>query len=305
MSENGAIKNGASSNGAANGNAEVPAAIDVLVRERRTFEPSAEFVEQALIKDRSVYEEADADYEGFWLARAKEFVEWYKEPTESLAWDPPHCTWFADGELNVSYNCLDKQINKGNGDKVAYHFVSESPDEEDQPITYSELKDEVCRLSNALRELGVKKGDRVAIYMGMVPQLPIAMLACARIGAPHVVVFGGFSVESLGERMEGTGASVLITQDEAWRKGGRVPLKKIADGAVKLAPSVEHVVVYKRTGGDVPFDETRDVWWHDIVEDASTEFEPERCAAEDTLFLLHTSGTTAKPKAPQHTTVDT
>ncbi|MQA72952.1 MAG: acetate--CoA ligase [Solirubrobacterales bacterium] len=278
------------------------AAIEVLVREGRTFPPSDDFVAQALIKDASVYEDAERDYEGFWLERAKEFVEWFTEPTESLEWDPPHCTWFADGELNVSYNCLDKQVNAGRGDKVAYHYVPEPPDEEHRSITFAELRDEVSRFANALRGLGVKKGDRVGIYMGMVPELPIAMLACARIGAPHVVVFGGFSADSLGERMESTGASVLITQDEGWRKGKKIALKAIADEAVKLAPTVERVIVLRRTGDQVPFAEGRDLWWHELVEGESTECEPERCNAEDVLYLLHTSGTTAKPKAAQHTT---
>src|SRR5436190_14647625 len=207
------------------GSVDAMAAIEVLVRENRTFPPSEEFKSQAVIGDRSVYDEAEDDYEGFWLARAKEFVEWFEEPTESLEWDPPHCTWFADGKLNVSYNCLDKQVERGHGGKVAYHYVPEPTDEEDRAITYAELRDEVCRFANALRKLGVETGDRVGIYMGLVPELPIAMLACARIGAPHVVVFGGFSAESLGERMSSTGASVLITQDEGWRKGGKITLK--------------------------------------------------------------------------------
>jgi acetyl-CoA synthetase len=281
---------------------QVQDTIEVLVREGRTFPPPPELTAQAIIKDTSVYEEAERDYEGFWLRRAKEFVEWYKEPTASLEWDPPHCTWFADGELNVSYNCLDKQINAGRGDKVAYHWVTEPVDEPDQSITYAQLKDEVCRLASGLRELGVRKGDRVGIYMGMVPQLPIAMLACARLGAPHVVVFGGFSPDSLGERMSSTGCKVVITQDEAWRKGAGIPLKEIADKAVQQAPTVERIVVYRRTGADVAMQEGRDLWWHDLVEGKPTECEPERCKAEDVLYLLHTSGTTAKPKAAQHTT---
>src|SRR3954454_9895883 len=228
----------------------VMAAIEVLVREGRTFPPPEDFVAQALINDPSIYDEADRDYEGFWLRRAKEFVTWLEEPKASLDWNPPHCTWFADGELNVSWNCLDKHVDAGRGDKVAYHFVPEPPDEEDRAITFGELRDEVSRLANALRKLGVRKGDRVGIYMGMVPELPIAMLACSRIGAPHVVVFGGFSAESLGERLEGTGAKAVITQDEAWRKGAGVALKTTADEAVKLAPSVETMIVLQRTGTD-------------------------------------------------------
>ena len=274
--------------------------IQVLVREGRTFPPPADFTAQAVIKDRSVYDEADRDYEGFWLRRAKEFVEWFVEPTQSLQFDPPHCTWFADGELNVSYNCLDRQVNAGRGDRVAYHWVTEPVEEPDQAITFAQLKDEVCRFANGLRELGVGKGDRVGIYMGMIPQLPIAMLACARLGAPHVVVFGGFSPESLGERMSSTGCTVLITQDQAWRKGDVLPLKEIADQAVKQAPTIERIVVFRRTGNETPMQPDRDIWWHDLVEGRPTVCEPERCNAEDTLYLLHTSGTTAKPKAAQH-----
>ena len=274
--------------------------IEVLVREGRTFPPPADFTAQAVIRDRSVYDEADRDYEGFWLRRAKEFVEWFVEPTQSLRFDPPHCTWFADGELNVSYNCLDRQVNAGRGDRVAYHWVTEPVEEPDQAITFAQLKDEVCRFANGLRELGVGKGDRVGIYLGMIPQLPIAMLACARLGAPHVVVFGGFSPESLGERMSSTECKVLITQDQAWRKGDVLPLKEIADQAVKQAPTIERIVVFRRTGNETPMQPDRDIWWHDLVEGRPTVCEPERCNAEDTLYLLHTSGTTAKPKAAQH-----
>ncbi|HKN94166.1 MAG TPA: acetate--CoA ligase [Thermoleophilaceae bacterium] len=287
----------------ATGAAEAVAEIEVLAKAGKSYPPPDEFKAQALVTDDSLYRAAEKDFEGFWLDQAKELVEWSKEPTKSLEWDPPHCTWFADGELNISYNCLDKHVEAGRGDKVAYHFVPEPIEEEPRAFTFAELKDEVCRFANGLKELGVKKGDRVGIYMGMVPELPIAMLACARIGAPHVVVFGGFSAESLGERMNSTGASVLITQDEARRKGGLIPLKHIADQALdQHAPSIEKMVVVRRTGGDVPMKDGRDFWWHDLVEGKSTDFEPENMNAEDVLYLLHTSGTTAKPKAAQHTT---
>jgi acetyl-CoA synthetase len=278
------------------------AEIEVLAKEGKSFPPSDEFKAQALVTDDSLHKAAAEDFEGFWLDQAKQLVSWFKEPTESLKWDPPHCTWFADGELNVSYNCLDRQVEAGRGEKVAYHFVPEPIEEEPRPITFAELKDQVCQFANALLELGVKKGDRVGIYMGMVPELPIAMLACSRIGAPHVVVFGGFSADSLAERMDSTGASVIITQDEARRKGGLIPLKHIADQALERAPSVQKMVVLRRTGAEVPMKEGRDVYWHDLVEGASTECEPARVGAEDVLYLLHTSGTTAKPKAAQHTT---
>jgi acetyl-CoA synthetase len=287
----------------ATGSAESAVAqIEVLAKEGHSFPPSEEFKAQALITDDSLHRAAEKDLDGFWLDQAKQLVEWFKEPTKSLEWDPPHCTWFADGELNISYNCLDKHVEAGRGDKVAYHFVPEPIEEEPRPITFAELKDEVCRFANALLELGVKKGDRVGIYMGMVPELPIAMLACARIGAPHVVVFGGFSADSLAERMDSTGASVMITQDEARRKGGLIPLKHIADQALERTPSVKKMVVLRRTGADVPMKDGRDSWWHDVVEGSSTEHEPEHMNSEDVLYLLHTSGTTAKPKAAQHTT---
>jgi acetyl-CoA synthetase len=279
---------------------ETQAAIEALIREERTFPPPEEFRATALIGDDSVYREAEADYEAFWSRLAREFVTWFEEPTKGLEWNPPHCTWFADGELNVAWNCLDKHVEAGRGSKIAYHWVGEPADDE-RDVTYQELLRDVCRLANGLRRLGVGKGDRVGIYMGMVPELPVAMLACARIGAPHVVVFGGFSSESLAERLRDTGAKVLLTQDEGWRKGGKVPLKENADEAADAAPSIERLVVYRRTGDPVPWNEARDVWWHDLVADQPDACEPERMNAEDTLYLLHTSGTTAKPKGAQHT----
>jgi acetyl-CoA synthetase len=277
------------------------AAIEALLDEARTFPPPEEFRANAIITDDEVYRRAEEDFEGFWSGLAREFISWLKEPTQALQWDPPHCTWFADGELNVSWNCLDKHVQAGRGEKVAYHWVGE-PEDERRDLTYSELLTEASRLANGLRSLGVQKGDRVGIYMGMVPELPVAMLACARLGAPHVVVFGGFSAESLAERMRDTGAKVLLTQDEGWRKGAKVPLKRNADDAASQAPELERFVVLRRTGDDVPWQEGRDVWWHELVGDQGDECEPERMNAEDPLFLLHTSGTTAKPKGAQHTT---
>jgi acetyl-CoA synthetase len=277
------------------------AAIEALLDEARTFPPPEEFRAGALIGDGEVYRRAEDDFEGFWAGLAGEFVTWTKEPTKALEWDPPHCTWFADGELNVAWNCLDKHVESGRGDKIAYHWVGE-PVDDTRDITYAELLAEVSRLANGLRSLGVQRGDRVGIYMGMVPELPVAMLACARIGAPHVVVFGGFSAESLAERMRDTGAKVLLTQDEGWRKGAKVPLKRNADDAGSQAPELERFVVLRRTGDEVPWHEGRDLWWHDLVDGQSDECEPERMNAEDPLFLLHTSGTTAKPKGAQHTT---
>ena len=241
-------------------NAESLVEIEALLNEQREFPPPDSFRAGALIRDDSVYEEAERDPEAFWMRLAHEFVGWSREPSKGLEWDPPHCTWFADGELNVAWNCLDKQVEAGRGDKVAYHWVGE-PEAETRDLTYSELLGSVCKLANGLRRLGIGKGDRVGIYMGMVPELPIAMLACARIGAPHVVVFGGFSAESLGERLGSTEAKLLITQDEAWRKGGRVPLKENADAAVAANPTIESVIVFQRTGCDVAWEDRRDVWW--------------------------------------------
>ncbi|MCC6223338.1 MAG: acetate--CoA ligase [Thermoleophilia bacterium] len=278
---------------------ETLALIEGLLKEHRTFPPPDELRESAIIRDDSVYREAEDDFEGFWARLADEFLTWYEQPTKRLEWNPPHCTWFEDGVLNVSANCLDRHVEAGRGDRVAYHWVGESPGES-RDLTYAELLREVSRLANGLRELGVRRGDRVGIYMGMVPELPVAMLACARIGAPHIVVFGGFSAESLAERLRDSGATVLITQDEGWRKGAKVPLKANADQAVALAPAVRRVVVLRRTGDPVPWEE-HDVWWHELVAGVPDTCEPERMGAEDTLFLLHTSGSTAKPKGALHT----
>jgi acetyl-CoA synthetase len=281
--------------------AAAEAAIDVLLQEKREFLPSPAFVKQAVVSDAAVYDQADRDLEGFWLDRTKEFLRWATPPTEGLEWDPPHCTWFADGRLNVSANCLDRHVEAGKGAKVAFHFVPEPEGDEDRAITYAELLADVCRFANGLKQLGIGKGDVVGLYMGMVPELAVAMLACARIGAPHVVVFGGFSAEALGERLESTGAKLLVTQDEAWRKGGRVPLKTTADAAAELAPTVQHMVVLRRTGADVPMQPGRDHDWAQFVSGQADTCPAEPMEAEHMLFALHTSGTTAKPKAVVHT----
>ena len=276
------------------------ATIEVLVQEGRTFPPPASFKAQAIINDESVYEEAERDFDGFWLSQAKEFVAWDREPTRGLDWNPPDFTFFADGRLNVAWNCLDKHVQAGKGDKVAYHWIPEPPDEPHQSITYGQLAEEVGRMANALKELGVRKGDRVGIYLGMVPEIAITMLACARLGAAHVVVYGGFSADSLGTRMADSEAKVLVTQNEGWRKGNRLPFKDIVDEACRMAPSVEHVLVLRRTDADVPMQDGRDVWWHDVVGRQSPECPPEMVDAEHMLYILHTSGTTAKPKGVQH-----
>jgi acetyl-CoA synthetase len=273
--------------------------IENLLQENRTFPPPAEFTAEA-VGTADLYEEADDDFVAYWTRQAKERITWFKEPTETLDdSNAPFFTWFADGELNISYNCLDRHLPDG-GDKVAYHWVGEPGDT--RTITYQELSDEVNRFANGLRSLGVEKGDRVAIYMGMVPELPIAMLACARIGAPHSVIFGGFSADSIVDRVNDQEARLLITCDGAWRRGSVVPLKENCDAAMTSTPSIEHCIVVNRTGTDVSMTDGRDVWWHDLVGDQSTVCEPEVMNAEDLLYILYTSGTTAKPKGIMHTT---
>jgi acetyl-CoA synthetase len=252
-----------------------------------------------VVQDRSVYERAEADHEAFWAEQADRLA-WVKRWDTVMTWTPPWVRWFEGGQLNASYNCLDRHVEAGGGDKVAYCWEGE-PGEE-RAITYRELLDEVSRFGNALKELGVRRGDRVAIYLGMVPELPVAMLACARIGAPHSVVFGGFSSESLRDRIIDAEAKVLITADGGYRRGAVVPLKANADEAIKECPTIEHVVTVRRTGGEHSFVEGRDLWYHDLIEDQSTVCEPEPMDSEDPLYLLYTSGTTGKPKGIVHTT---
>jgi len=279
--------------------ADVQRNIASLLSEDRVFEPSEGFRSAAVVQDRSVYEHADADPEAFW-AKEAERLDWFERWDTVMNWKPPWVTWFAGGKLNASVNCLDRHVQAGGGDKVAYHWEGE-PGEE-RTITYRELLDEVCRFGNALRALGVRKGDRVAIYLGMVPELPVAMLACARIGAPHSVVFGGFSAESLRDRINDAQAKVLITADGGYRRGSVVPLKDNADLAVKECPGIEHVVTVRRTGGKHAFEQGRDHWYHELVEAQPAECVPEQMDAEDPLYLLYTSGTTGKPKGIVHTT---
>ena len=279
--------------------ADVQRNIASLLSEDRVFEPSEGFRSAAVVQDSSVYEHADADPEAFW-AKEAERLDWFERWDTVMNWKPPWVTWFAGGKLNASVNCLDRHVQAGGGDKVAYHWEGE-PGEE-RTITYRELLDEVCRFGNALRALGVRKGDRVAIYLGMVPELPVAMLACARIGAPHSVVFGGFSAESLRDRINDAQAKVLITADGGYRRGSVVPLKDNADLAVKECPGIEHVVTVRRTGGKHAFEQGRDHWYHELVEAQPAQCVPEQMDAEDPLYLLYTSGTTGKPKGIVHTT---
>ncbi|MHB8631485.1 MAG: acetate--CoA ligase [Candidatus Limnocylindria bacterium] len=274
-------------------------ALDTLGTETRTFPPPADFARQANVTDRAIYNQADTDFEGFWAEHART-LSWRKPFTSVLEWDAPYAKWFADGQLNVSENCLDRHVRAGKGSKVAYHWEGEPGDT--RTITYQDLLDETQRCANALKELGVRKGDRVAIYMPMIPELPVAMLACARIGAPFTVVFGGFSAEALAGRIGDSEAKLVITADGGFRKGSIVPLKKNADDAVAQTQTVEKVLVVRRTQQQVSWTEGRDVWWHEIVAKQKADCPAEAVDAEHMLYLLYTSGTTAKPKGIVHTT---
>jgi acetyl-CoA synthetase len=277
---------------------------DALLVEERRFAPSEEFVANAVIKEPGVYDRAAADREAYWAEWAAD-LDWF-EPWETvLEWDPPFAKWFIGGKLNVSYNCLDRHVEGGKADKVALLWEGEPGDT--RSYTYAELLGEVARFANALRGLGVGRGDRVTIYLPMIPEAAIAMLACARIGAVHSVVFGGFSPESLADRNNDAQSKVLITADGGWRRGGVVPLKANSDEALKTSPSVEHVVVVRRGGElsdgvEVSMVEGRDHWYHDLLADAADTCEPERMDSEDILYILYTSGTTGKPKGVVHTT---
>jgi acetyl-CoA synthetase len=270
--------------------------IDTLFSEERRYPPSAEFAAQANAQP-GIYEE---DFDAFWTREANERVAWFEPWSTLYEWELPYAKWFIGGKLNVAWNCLDKHVEAGNGDRVAYYWEGE-PDGDRRALTYADLLREVTKLANGLKQLGVGKGTPVGIYMGMVPEAPIAMLACARLGAPHTVVFGGFSADSLSDRLQDMGCEVLITQDEAWRRGTTVPLKRTADEAVAAVPGVKSVVVLQRTGNDVPMTDGRDHWWHELAtDDAACAAEP--MDPEDLLYLLYTSGTTAKPKGIAHTT---
>ncbi|HZJ26370.1 MAG TPA: acetate--CoA ligase [Acidimicrobiia bacterium] len=273
--------------------------IEALLAEGRTFPPSPSFKDASLVVDTDLYDEADRDYQGFW-ARQALALDWFDEWDTICDWELPFAKWFVGGTLNVSHNCLDRHVSAGHGDQVAYHWEGEPGDT--RTITYAELTDEVAQLANALKALGVGRGDRVAIYLGMVPELPMAMLACARIGAAHSVVFGGFSKDSLRDRINDAACVALITADGAWRRGGIVPLKATADDAMAETPSVTKVLVVRRTGSDVAMQSGRDVWYHDVVPGQSVECPPEHMDAEDLLYILYTSGTTGKPKGIMHTT---
>jgi len=274
-------------------------AIEALLAEHRVFPPSPEFAAQANVNDPAIYAKAAEDLEAFWAEEGKK-LDWFEPWDTVLDWQLPYAKWYEGGKINVSYNCLDRHVNAGKGDRVAYYWEGEPGDT--RTITYKELLDDVSQCANALKELGIGRGDRVAIYMPMIPELAVAMLACTRIGAPHTVVFGGFSAQSLIDRINDAQAKVVITADGGYRRGAPSGLKVNVDEALQSTPSIEKSLVVRRTGQPVEWTEGRDVWWHEIVPRQSTDCPPEHMDSEDMLYLLYTSGTTAKPKGILHTT---
>ncbi|OPC82238.1 acetate--CoA ligase [Embleya scabrispora] len=273
-------------------------ALSNLLREERRFAPPPALAADANVK-ADAYDRAEADRLGFWAEQARR-LDWAVEPQETLDWStPPFAKWFADGKLNVAYNCVDRHVEAGHGDRVAIHFEGEPGDT--RTLTYADLKREVSKAANALTSLGVEAGDRVAIYLPMIPEAVISMLACARIGAPHSVVFGGFSADAVSSRVTDNDARIVITADGGYRRGKPSALKPAIDEALTSCPDVRNVLVVRRTGGDVAWTEGRDIWWHDLVDAQSEEHEPQPFDAEHPLFILYTSGTTGKPKGILHT----
>ena len=273
--------------------------IEALLKERRKFPPPKDFAKKANINRSSIYKEAAKNPVKFWEGWAKR-LDWFKPWTKALEWKAPNAKWFIGGKLNVSYNCLDRHITTARRTKAALIWEGEPGDT--RTLTYWDLYREVNRFAAALKQHGVKRGDRVTIYMPMVPEAAIAMLACTRIGAPHSVIFGGFAPEAVRDRIHDAESRVVITADGGYRRGGIVPLKLNVDAALKECPGVTTVVVLKRTGQDVPMVSGRDIWWTDFVKDAPAHCPPEKMDAEDMLYLLYTSGSTGKPKGIQHTT---
>ena len=274
--------------------------IEDFYSEDRTFPPSSDFVANALVNDRSLYEEADADYEAFWARQARELLTWDTDFHTTLEWKLPFAKWFLGGTLNVAANCLDRHVAAGRGDRIAYHWEGEPGDT--RVITYADLLTEVCRFANVLKSLGLQRGDRAAIYMPMIPELPVAMLACARLGVAHSVIFGGFSPESISDRCNDAAARIIITADAGYRRGAPSGLKVNVDAALVDTATVENVVVVNRCDTAVTMVEGRDHWWHELMASASPECPAEPMDAEQLLYILYTSGTTAKPKGIMHTT---
>ena len=276
-------------------------AIEEFYTEDRSFPPSEAFQRGALTADQTLYEEADADYEAFWARQARELLTWSQDFHTTLEWDLPYAKWFLGGELNITYNCLDRHIENGNGEKVAFHWEGEPGDT--KSITYKELLDEVSKFANVLKGLGLQKSDRVAIYMPMILELPIAMLACARIGVAHSVIFGGFSPDAIIDRCEDADAKLIITADAGYRRGEPSPLKVNVDAALESgADTVKNVVVVNRCDSPVTMVQGRDHWWHELMQEASANCPAPPMDSEQLLYLLYTSGTTAKPKGIMHTT---
>ena len=287
--------------------AEVKKDIQVLLAENRVFEPPADlaansnvkaWMDKHGIKDLDALLEKTSDIEWFWKEMADELLEFYKPYDKVLEWDAPWAQWFVGGEYNIVHDALDKHMKTAVKDKVCFRFEGEPG--EIKEWTYADMYREVNKLANAMRKLGVGKGDRVGLYMPMLVELPVAMLACAKIGAIHSVVFSGFSATALAERLNDCDTKLLITCDHFWRRGSKVALKPQADDAMKLSPTVEHCIVYKRTGDEVPWTEGRDLWWHEITADQPGECETEKLDANDLLYILYTSGTTGHPKGIQH-----
>ncbi|MGI8697018.1 MAG: acetate--CoA ligase [Mycobacteriales bacterium] len=279
--------------------AEPEVTLSNLLQENRRFEPPEELAANANVT-AAAYDAADRDRLAFWAEQAHR-LDWDTPWTDVLQWDTPYAKWFVGGTLNAAVNCVDRHVAAGKGDRVAYHWVGE-PEGDARDITYTQLQDEVCRCANALTELGVKAGDRIAIYMPMIPETVIAMLACARLGAPHTVVFGGFSADALKSRILDCDARVVITADGQFRRGKALALKPAVDEAVAGCPDVRTVLVVKRTAGDVEWTEGRDVWWHDVVDRQGAEHTAQMFDSEQPLYVMYTSGTTAHPKGILHTT---